>query len=480
LTGDNRALTGQWLGNYRLLGLLKKGGMAEVYRAQEIETGREVAVKVLSPALAADPEYVTSFRNEIAQVRKLDHPNIVPIEAFGEQGSYLYLVMPLLRASLHDVLMLHERLEPLEAIRVAEQIAWALTSVHALGLIHRDIKPGNILLSVDRALLTDFGIVRQIAGGDAERPPTLAGTGLVIGTPQYMAPEQLTGQPVDFRADLYALGAVLYQMLTGQPPHTDDTPYAVAARALNEPIVPPSVRNPAISPELDAVVLRALARDPNDRYANADSMRQALRQVEPQFQFARSGATPSGVHRNTGHGGAIDGSGGNDGGALPPRGGPDGDDRQRRGLQPALLIALAAALLGIAVFCGLGLAINSGANGVHGGSALAPLTPTLSSDPTYDAMAATATTYALTPTVTTGPGTPTPTPRPPLPTRTPTPRPPTVTVGPGTPTPTPYPTDTPVPPPTATDTPAPQPTATDTPEPTATDTPTDIPTDTPS
>jgi serine/threonine protein kinase len=305
-----------------------------------------------------------------------------------------------------------------------------------------------------------------------------------------MAPEQLTGLPVDYRADLYALGAVLYQMLTGQPPHTDDTPYAVAARALNEPIVPPSVRNPAISPELDAVVMRALARDPNDRYANADSMRQAVRQVERHFQYATSGATPSGVYRNTGHESATDGNGGNGGndgnggGSLPPRGGPDGSDRgRRRGPHPALLVALAAALLGISVFCGLGLAINGG---VLGGGANADPSPSqtptvsVSSDSTYEAMAATATNYALTPTVTTGPGTPTPTPRPPLPTRTPTPRPPTVTVGPGTPTPTPYPTDTPTPLPTATDTPTPLPTATDTPVPTATDTPMDMPTDTPS
>ncbi len=472
MTGDNQGLTGRWLGNYLLQGLLKRGGMAEVYRGRQIDTNREVAVKVLAPALASDPDYVASFRNEIAQVRKLNHPNIVPIEAFGEQGSYFYLVMPLLRASLRDVLTLHQRIDPGDAVRVAEQIASALTAVHSLGLIHRDVKPGNILLSEDRALLTDFGIVRQIAFGEMGQAPTLAGTGLPIGTPQYMAPEQLSGQPVDYRADLYALGAVLYEMLTGQPPHVADTPYAVAARALNEPIVPPSALNPAIPPELDSVVMRALARNPDDRYANADAMREALRRVEGRYEGANATGATRSITGGPILGSGNEGGGGNGGGSLPPYGGSEDAGHQRRGIrQPALLLALAAVLLGISAFCVLGLAINNGARG--GANADPPRTPTLSSaasDATYEAMAATATTYALTPTVTTGPGTPTPTPRPPLPTRTPTPRPPTITVGPGTPTPTPYPTDTPVPPPT--DTPVPPPTATDTPTETPTDTPT--------
>lgn len=472
MAGDNRGLSGQWLGNYLLEGLLKHGGMAEVYRGREVDTGREVAVKVLSPALAEDPDYVESFRNEIAQVRRLDHPNIVPIEAFGEQGTNLYLVMPLFRASLRDVLTLHERLDPRDALQVAAQIASALTAVHALGLVHRDVKPGNILLSEDRALLTDFGIVRQIEFGGTGEAPTLAGSGLPIGTTQYMAPEQLTGQPVDYRTDLYALGAVLYEMLAGQPPHVADTAYAVAASVLNDPIVPPSRLNPAIGPELDAVVMHALARDPRDRYTDAGSMHDDLRQVEAMFSGASSGAALSGAHRSTGHGSGNDGNDG-DGNAslLFPRG-SEGAGSQRKRPKPALLMALAAALLGISLFCGLGLAINNGARG-GGVNADPSRTPTSSSEATYEGMAATATNYALTPTVTTGPGTPTPTPRPPLPTCTPTPRPPTVTVGPGTPTPTPYPTDTPVPP-TPTDTPTPPPTATDTPTPVP-PTPTDTP-----
>ena len=148
--------------NYQLLDLLNKGGMAEVYRARESGTNRLVAVKVLPPALAADPAYVTRFKNEAIQVRKLAHPNIVPIERLWAAGAYFYLVMPLFPGSLRDVLIRHALLHPLDVLAVGMQIASALAAVHALGLIHRDIKPDNILLSDDRAMLTDFGIVRRI------------------------------------------------------------------------------------------------------------------------------------------------------------------------------------------------------------------------------------------------------------------------------------------------------------------------------
>ena len=275
-------LSGQRLGRYWLLESLKSGGMATVYSATEQETGRVVAVKVLSPILATDPAYVARFKNEVAQVRKLAHPNIVPIEYFGVEGPYTYFVMPLFKASLRDALLRHKRLSPSFALNVAIQIASALTAVHSLGLIHRDIKPDNILLSDDRALLTDFGIVRQVEFSGAGQPPTLAGSGLPIGTPQYMAPEQLSGQHVDHRADIYALGAVLYEMLTGRPPHIANTPYSMASRALTDPIRPPATLNPAVSAELDAVVMRSLARDPRDRYASAADMRAALQSVQEQ------------------------------------------------------------------------------------------------------------------------------------------------------------------------------------------------------
>ena len=304
-------------------------------------------------------------------------------------------------------------------------------------------------------MLSDFGIVRQVTFTNAGQAPTLAGSGLPIGTPRYMAPEQLAGRSVDHRADLYALGAVLYELLTGQPPHLADTPFTIASRALNEQIRPPSALNPTIPADLNAVVMRALERDPAERYADAASMRAALERVAERLR--RQMKLPGGTTER-----------GDWGSARRDRDNQlaHHEEARRSGRRPALLLALAAVMLLISAFCALTLAMNR----LAGGDTDTTPTSTLSYDPTYEAMAATATVLEQTPTVTTGPHTPTPTPRPPLPTRTPTPRPPTVTVGPGTPTPTPYPTDTPAPTPTATETP------TETP---STDTPTDTPTETP-
>ncbi len=221
MTTSGGGLTGQWLGDYQLQGLLAVGGMAEVYQARDAVINREVAVKVLPLALAADPNYVERFRNEAQAVGALNHPNIVPILVFGEQGPYLYLVMPLMKESLRDRLLRGVPLPANEAVQITVQILSGLGAAHAQGVVHRDVKPENILLDDNGvAKLTDFGIARRLTIRRASGGPTLAGTGLPVGTPQYMAPEQLRGEDLDQRADIYALGAVLYEMLTGQPPHS--------------------------------------------------------------------------------------------------------------------------------------------------------------------------------------------------------------------------------------------------------------------
>ena len=277
MTISGGGLTGQWLGDYQLQGLLAVGGMAEVYRARDAVINREVAVKVLPLALAADPSYVERFRNEAQAVGALNHPNIVSVHHFGEQGPYLYLVMPLMKESLRDRLLRGVPLPGAEAVQITVQILSGLAAAHAQGVVHRDVKPENILLDDHGvAKLTDFGIARRITIRRASGGPTLAGTGLPVGTPQYMAPEQLRGEDLDQRADIYALGAVLYEMLTGQPPHIADTPYEVASLVLTAPIAPPSSHNPAIWPELELVMLKALNRKPADRYANAASFAEAL------------------------------------------------------------------------------------------------------------------------------------------------------------------------------------------------------------
>ena len=250
-------LTGQWLGDYQLQGVLGVGGMAEVYQARDAVINREVAVKVLPLALAADPSYVERFRNEAQAVGALNHPNIVPVHPFGEQGPYLYLVMPLMKESLRDRLLRGVPLPVEEAVQIAVQILSGLGAAHAQGVVHRDVKPENILLDDNGvAKLTDFGIARRITIQRASGGPTLAGTGLPVGTPQYMAPEQLRGEDLDQRADIYALGSVLYEMLTGLPPHIADTPYEVASLVLTAQLAPPSERNPEIWPELEQVMLQ--------------------------------------------------------------------------------------------------------------------------------------------------------------------------------------------------------------------------------
>jgi Protein kinase domain len=319
-------LVGRRIGGYDLVELLGSGGMAEVYRGRDPRLGGEMAVKVLPARLARDPGYVTRFRTEAKRAAALIHPNIVPVFGFGEEQGLLYLVMPVLGESLRDRLDRQGHLESAEAVRLAVEVASALDAAHQQGLVHRDVKPENILLSADgRALLTDFGIAREVdvlRSGTGAR--TLAATGLPVGTPEYMAPEQLRGGSADQRVDVYALGAVLYEMLTGQVPHDADTPYEVAARVLTERVLPPTEHNPAISPALEEVVLGALAPDAADRYPDMRSLAAALRRAV----LARPiGAATSGAARTLNTAGSIGqtsagGSFAGPSGALAGLGGP--------------------------------------------------------------------------------------------------------------------------------------------------------------
>ncbi|HEV2235750.1 MAG TPA: serine/threonine-protein kinase [Ktedonobacterales bacterium] len=269
-SGDQGSLVGSMLGGYRLTALLGAGGMAEVYQGRDPGSGRDVAVKVLPRALAQDPGYVNRFRDEARRVAALKHPNVVPLLRYGEEGGLLYIVMPVLTESLRDRMERDRVIPPTEAAKLTVQVAAALDAAHKQGLVHRDVKPENVLISSQgRALLTDFGISREVdvlSKASAQR--TLAATGLPVGTPEYMAPEQLRGGAFDQRVDIYALGAVLYEMLTGHVPHDANTPYEVAALVLTKPIRPPSQYNPAIWPALEKVVMRALAPEAGDRYPN--------------------------------------------------------------------------------------------------------------------------------------------------------------------------------------------------------------------
>jgi serine/threonine-protein kinase len=365
-------LQGQQLGVFVLQSLLGSGGMAEVYRAFDPRLNRMVAVKVLPPILSADPNYVARFRTEARRVAALNHPHIVPVYHYGEdlvkRQQLLYQVMPILRESLRDRLDREGTLPLAEAGRIVVEIASALEAAHEMGLVHRDVKPENILLDQKgKAMLTDFGIAREAMF--LRRPgvmQTLAATGLPVGTPEYMAPEQLRNGPVDQRADIYGLGAVLYELLTGVVPHEAETPYEVAALVLTAPLIPPSKHNPNISRKVEATVLRALARQPEDRYPDARSFAEALAAAiaEPdtvsvptvgvwprrtyRFEAAPTAAAPSRRKRVRGGGS----------GGWPP--GTGAGSSPWRGGRRWLLIAMAVLLLLIGSFAGSTLASRSG------------------------------------------------------------------------------------------------------------------------
>ncbi|MGZ3666405.1 MAG: serine/threonine-protein kinase, partial [Ktedonobacterales bacterium] len=229
---ESDALIGTTLGGFQLTSLLGAGGMAEVYRGYDPQLQRDVAVKVLPQHVARDPRYVARFRNEAQRVAALHHPNVVPIFHFGEERGLLYLVMPILKESLRDRVTREGTLEPVEAVFLAVEVAMALDAAHSQGVVHRDVKPENILLNdAGMPLLSDFGIAREVEVlRDPTAARTLATSGMPVGTPAYMAPELLRASAADHRVDVYSLGIVLYEMLTGRLPYDGVTAFDVAAK----------------------------------------------------------------------------------------------------------------------------------------------------------------------------------------------------------------------------------------------------------
>ena len=256
---------------YRIVRHLARGGMAEVYLAHDELLDRQVAVKVLFPELADDASFVERFHREARAAAGLSHPNIVSVYDFGQDDGAYFMVMEYVEGeTLRDIVRSRGPLPPDEAAGIAADVAAALEVAHRHGIVHRDVKPGNVLIS-DMVKVADFGIAR--AGGARE---SLTQTGAVLGTATYLAPEQAQGQPVDPRTDLYAVGVVLYEMLAGRPPFRGETPVAVAYQHLSETPVPPSQHNPEVPPALDAVVLKAMAKDPAQRHASAAELRAEL------------------------------------------------------------------------------------------------------------------------------------------------------------------------------------------------------------
>jgi serine/threonine-protein kinase len=258
---------------YRLNSHLARGGMADVYAASDEVLGRKVAVKMLHANYATDEAFIQRFRREAQAAANLTHPNIVSIFDTGKDNGHYFIVMELVEGrTLRDVLRSDGPLLPRRAAEIASEVAAALAVAARGGLAHRDVKPGNILLTETGSVkVTDFGIAR--AFDDSEE---LTRTGAVIGTATYFSPEQAQGQTADGRSDLYALGVVLFEMLTGRPPFSGETPVSVAYQHVSEAATVPSATNPDVPPELDAIVMRALQKKPRDRYQNAEEMRRDL------------------------------------------------------------------------------------------------------------------------------------------------------------------------------------------------------------
>jgi predicted Ser/Thr protein kinase len=266
-------LRGKTLGNYQIGEELGRGGMAVVYRAYQPSLNRYVAIKVLPPQLAFDRQFVERFLREARSAAGLRHPNIVVVHDVGEQNGLYYIVMEYLEGrTLKEVIEQEGSLPPDRVARILEQVAAALDYAHARGFIHRDVKPANIFVGEgDRVTLTDFGIAK--AAAEAEQ---LTRTGTLVGTPEYMSPEQAEGGIVDPRTDLYALGVVLYQMLTGQVPFKGNTPHSTLYAVVNQPPPPPRQLNPALPPAVEAVVLKAVAKRPDERFQRGAEMASAL------------------------------------------------------------------------------------------------------------------------------------------------------------------------------------------------------------
>ncbi len=291
MLSNSNELIGQVLGTCTLQRLLGRGGMGAVYLARQSRPRRTVAVKVILPGLIEEKtreEFLARFRREADAIAALDHIHIMPIYEYSEQGDTAYLVMPYVTGgTLRDRLEESQNLSLEEVIHIIDQAAAGLDCAHAQGIIHRDLKPGNMLFHADgRLLLADFGLAKVLKDVENSGLSLMTSAGTIIGTPEYLSPEQGTGNPLDARTDVYSLGIVLYHMLTGRVPFSGTSPVAIAIK--HAMIEPPPMRqfNPHITPSVEAVVMKALAKAAEHRFSSAGELARALRLAASEGQKA--------------------------------------------------------------------------------------------------------------------------------------------------------------------------------------------------
>ncbi|HVH85700.1 MAG TPA: serine/threonine-protein kinase [Terriglobales bacterium] len=269
--------TGEQLDHYRIEGVAARSGMASIFRATDLRTGRPVAIKVPHPEMESDLVLFERFRREDEIGRKLDHPGVVKVYSDNDRSQF-YMVMEWVDGKLLRTILSEQRPMPVDrAVRIATGIAEALDYIHDHGVVHRDLKPENIMVDAnDNIKLIDFGIASNLGA----RRITFAKFSQTMGTPDYISPEQVKGKRGDARSDIYALGVMLYEMLTGKVPFSGSNPFAIMNdRLLNNP-VPPRELNPQISPQLQEVIYRALERDPKNRYSTAQQMAWDLKHLD--------------------------------------------------------------------------------------------------------------------------------------------------------------------------------------------------------
>lgn len=394
------------LGKYEIIDRLGRGGMAEVYRGYHPALDRYVAIKLLHPFLSDDPEFKDRFENEARNVAKLKHPNIVQVYDFeydAESESY-YMVMELvngltLKDRLLELARTHGSFPVGEAVRIVRSAAEALDYAHGRGMIHRDVKPANLMLDEgQRVVLTDFGIAKMVTGAQ------FTSSGGMVGTPAYMAPEQGLGEQGDERSDLYSLGVILFQFLTGRLPFDAETPLAVVLKHVNEPV--PSLLDyaPHASPELDRITRKALAKDPDERYQSAAEMAEDLALLDESGRpyplanglpilnadapLAPGRSSESAEWRRlrtlVGETGRVP--------AVAPRAAAGAPGR----LRPRTVLALAASLVAVAAAALFGLNDGTGrVSGLFGLTTDQPGSPSLSATPSAAEITATQSALAL-------------------------------------------------------------------------------------
>ncbi len=264
---------GENVGSYRIIEQLGSGGMATVFKAYHPSLDRYVAIKVLHPAFKADPQFFERFQREARIVANLEHPNIIPVYDFNEHEGEPYLVMRFIEGDTLKPEMEGQPMPPAEVLHLMRPVCQGLSYAHKQGVLHRDIKPSNIMITDDGSVfVTDFGLARMVQAGES----TLS-QDMMVGTPQYISPEQAQGaKDLDQRTDIYSLGVVLYEMLTGRVPFSVDTPFATVHDHIYTPLPMPSSVNPDIEPDVERMLLKALAKDPKDRFETVDELLQAL------------------------------------------------------------------------------------------------------------------------------------------------------------------------------------------------------------